>query len=106
MFDIFKKILKIVYKRIYGIFVSILFLILSYYLFFELNEDSLNKTGGHYKGRLFDSIFLKIENQIPNSLYFFSLVFFSVGCYFLYIIIKRIIFETKEISGDKKDSNI
>tara|TARA_R100001369_G_scaffold85719_2_gene119619 strand:+ start:12712 stop:13020 length:309 start_codon:yes stop_codon:yes gene_type:complete len=90
------EILKIVFKRIYGILISVLFLILSHYLFFELGESILNKTGRHYRGRLLDGVFLKIEDAIPNSKYFLGMLFFYVGGYIMYLIFKRIILEIKE----------
>lgn len=97
MIDNFINILKIIFKRIYGIFISIILLILSYYFFFDLGQPNLNTNGSHYRGKLFDGIFLKIEDSIPNSKYFFSLLFFFAGCYIIYLILRRIFLEKKEV---------
>ena len=91
------EILKIIFKRIYGILISALFLILSHYLFFDLGESILNKTGRHYRGRLFDGFFLKIEDVIPYSKYFFGMLFFCTGGYIMYLIFKRIILDLRAL---------
>tara|TARA_R110002051_G_scaffold314220_1_gene391068 strand:- start:3400 stop:3744 length:345 start_codon:yes stop_codon:yes gene_type:complete len=97
----FIKILKVIVKRTFGILISVLFLILAYYLFFDLGKSSLNRTGRHYRGRLFDGVFLKIEDAIPHSKYFFGLLFLCIGACLLYLIFSNIILEAKKVFFDK-----